>query len=249
MNDYFSKRKSVRDYQDSHIPEKMLDGILERAMRAPTCGNMQLYSVVVTREKDRKAELAKYHFNQPASTGADVILTICADFNRFSRWCELSDAKPGYSNFHLFIMAMTDAVIYAQQIVTIAEMEGFGTCYLGTVNYNAKEISELLGLPELVVPVASISLGFPSDNQEEQCERLPLKAVMHQEKYRNDSDEEILNLFRVKDENPVNMSFVEENGKKTLAQVFTDIRYPLSTNEKVSTDFLNLLEKTGFLKI
>lgn len=72
---------------------------------------------------------------------------------------------------------------------------------------------------------------------------------MHQEKYRNDSDEEILNLFRVKDENPVNMSFVEENGKKTLAQVFTDIRYPLSTNEKVSTDFLNLLEKTGFLKI
>ncbi|MDE6741900.1 MAG: nitroreductase family protein [Muribaculaceae bacterium] len=245
--DYFSKRTSVRNYEKRHIPESLLDSILERAMRAPTCGNMQLYSVIVTREPERLERLAKEHFNQPAATGADVILTICADFNRFTEWCEASGAKPGYDNFHSFMMALTDAIIYTQQVVTIAEMEGLGTCYLGTVNYNAKQISELLELPDLVVPVASISLGYPSDVPT-QCERLPLAAIKHDETYRKDSREEIVELFKAKDEFPDNAKFVEENGKQSLAQVFTDIRYPESVNTAVSESFMAILKEKGFLK-
>ncbi|MDE6650692.1 MAG: nitroreductase family protein [Muribaculaceae bacterium] len=244
--DYFSGRMSVRNYEKKHIPEEVLDDILERAMRAPTCGNMQLYSVVVTRDTTNLQKLAKEHFNQPAAAGADVILTICADFNRFTAWCNASDAKPGYNNFHSFIMALTDAVIYTQQIVTIAETEGLGTCYLGTVNYNAREISELLELPELVVPVASISLGYPAGDNCEQCERLPLSAIRHNEKYRNDTEEEILELFKSKDNFPPNAQFVKENNKNSLAQVFTDIRYPESVNKDVSKKFLSLLKEKGF---
>ncbi len=245
--DYFANRKTVRSYKKQHIPEDLLDSILERAMRAPTCGNMQLYSVIVTRDPERLELLAKEHFNQPASTGADVILTICADFNRFTEWCEASGAKPGYDNFHSFIMALTDAVIYAQQIVTIAEMEGLGSCYLGTVNYNAKQISEMLDLPNLVVPVASLSLGYPADNDEEQCERLPLEAIRHNETYRHDSKEEIMELFKAKDDFAPNKQFVEENGKDSLAQVFTDIRYPQSVNKEVTAAFLSLLKEKHFL--
>ena len=245
--EYFSKRTSVRNYEKRHIPESLLDDILERAMRAPTCGNMQLYSVIVTRNPERLERLAKEHFNQPAATGADVILTICADFNRFTEWCEASGAKPGYDNFHSFMMALTDAIIYTQQIVTIAEMEGLGTCYLGTVNYNAKQISELLELPDLVVPVASISLGYPSAVPI-QCERLPLAAIKHDETYRKDSREEVIKLFKAKDEFPDNAKFVEENGKQSLAQVFTDIRYPESVNTAVSESFMAILKEKGFLK-
>ncbi|MDE6023663.1 MAG: nitroreductase family protein [Muribaculaceae bacterium] len=245
--DYFSNRVTVRNYEKKHIPEELLDNILERAMRAPTCGNMQLYSVVVTRDSENLKRLAKEHFNQPASTGADVILTICADFNRFTEWCEASGAKPGYDNFHSFIMALTDAVIYTQQIVTIAEMEGLGTCYLGTVNYNAKQISELLELPDLVVPVASLSLGFPSDPISEQCERLPLDAIKHDETYRKDSRERTKILFKAKDEFPDNRKFVLGNGKESLAQVFTDIRYPKSVNLDVSESFISLLKDKGFM--
>ncbi|MDE5997279.1 MAG: nitroreductase family protein [Muribaculaceae bacterium] len=245
--DYFTNRKSVRNYRRQHIPEELLDSILEKAMRAPTCGNMQLYSVIVTREPDKLERLAKEHFNQPASTGADIILTICADFNRFTEWCEASGAKPGYNNFHSFIMALTDAVIYTQQIVTIAEMEGLGTCYLGTVNYNAKQISELLELPDLVVPVASISLGYPANTDDEQCERLPLDAIKHNETYRHDSKEEIIRLFKTKDDFTPNKQFVEENNKDSLARVFTDIRYPESVNKTVSESFLTLLKEKGFI--
>ena len=246
--DYFANRKSVRNYKKLHISDELLDSILERAMRAPTCGNMQLYSVIVSRDPERLEILAKEHFNQPASTGADVILTICADFNRFTEWCKASDAKPGYNNFHSFIMALTDAVIYAQQIVTVAETEGLGTCYLGTVNYNAKQISDLLELPDLVVPVASLSLGYPSDQDEEQCERLPLKAIKHDEVYRHDSKEDILELFKAKDDFDSNKRFVEENNKTSLAQVFTDIRYPESVNLEVSNSFFSLLKNKGFVK-
>lgn len=247
IENYFSNRATVRDYSDREVSNEVINGILEKAMRAPTCGNMQLYSVVVTRDNTNKEKLAALHFNQPAATGSNLILTICADFNRFSRWCELSEASPCYSNFHSFIMAATDAIIYAQQIVTIAELESLATCYLGTVNYTAKEISDLFLLPELVVPVASLSIGYPTDAPPVKTERLPLEAIVHLEHYRKDSDKEIKSLFKTKEEWPDNKRFVKENDKKTLAQVFTDIRYPLKTNETVSQTFINLLQEKGFI--
>lgn len=244
--DYFVNRVTVRNFERRHIAMEKLTDIIERAMRAPTCGNMQLYSVIVTKDDEMKSKLSAMHFNQPASTGCDVILTVCADFNRFTRWCELSNADPGYDNFHSFISALTDAVIFAQQIVTIAEMEGLGTCYLGTVNYNAADISALLELPDLVVPVASLAIGYPL-GADPQVERLPVAAVMHLERYRKDSDSDFLTHFKEKEECEANKKFVLENGKQSLASVFTDIRYPKSMNEKVSKEFLQLLESKKFL--
>ncbi len=244
--DYFSNRVTVRNYSGKTVSDELINDILRRAMHAPTCGNMQLYSVIITRDKEMKEKLAKQHFNQPASTGCDIVLTICADFNRFSRWCEISGAKPCYSNFHSFMMAATDAIILAQQITTIAEMEGLGTCYLGTVNYNAKAISDLLELPDLVVPVASLSLGYPS-TKATKPERLPADAFIHHEKYRKDGDEEIARLYKGIDENPENIFFVKENNKESLAQVFTDIRYPESTNLEVSKTYSDLLREKKYL--
>lgn len=245
-NDYFAHRATVRQYSGKRIPDEVINDVLGRAMHAPTCGNMQLYSVIVTRDPGKKRLLEEQHFNQPAATGSDVILTVCADFHRFSQWCEASRAKPCYDNFHSFVMALTDAVILCQQIVTIAEMEGIGTCYLGTVNYNAKAISDLLNLPELVVPVASLSLGYPAGEQKP-TERLPLEAVVFNETYPKRADEEILALYSEEDNNPENRQFVKENNKESLAQVFTDVRYPLSTNLAVSESFLSLLREKGFM--
>ncbi len=242
----FAGRRSVRKYSDREVSRELLDSILEAAMRAPTCGNMQLYSVVVTRSAEGKAALAPTHFNQPMVTGAPVVLTVCADFNRFTRWCELSDADPGYDNFLSFMSAVADATIFAQQIVAIAESEGLGTCYLGTVTYNADKISDVLGLPDLCVPVACITLGWPAEEGVE-TERLPLRAVVHEERYRADSDEEIIELFKAKDDYAPNRRFIEENDKKTLAQVFTDVRYPRAMNEDFSRAFLALLRTKKFM--
>lgn len=246
MDRYFIQRRSVRKFSDRPVTRTMLSEILTAAAKAPTCGNMQLYSVIVTRDEARKAELAKQHFCQPA-TEAPVILTICADFNRFTRWCQLSNADAGFDNLESFMSATADAIILAQQIVTIAEMEGLGTCYLGTVTYNALEIAALLCLPELTVPVACLALGWP-DGEGVETERMPIEAFVHEEEYRADSDEEVLRLFKSKEEYPANKGFVEENGKDNLAQVFAEVRYPRAMNEEFSVKLTDYLRKTGFLK-
>lgn len=246
MMEKFNNRRTIRRYSDREVSDDLLNSILEAAMRAPTCGNMQLYSVIITRSEEGKRALAPAHFGQPMATEAPVVLTVCADFNRFTRWCKLSNADPGYDNFLSFMNATADAMIFAQQIVAIAESEGLGTCYLGTVTYNAGQIAEILELPELCVPVACITLGWP-DEEGVESERLPLKAIVHEEKYRKDSDSEIIELFKSKDEYLPNKKFIEENGKETLAQVFTDVRYPRSMNEEFSVTFIKHLRDKGFL--
>lgn len=217
-------------------------------MRAPTCGNMQLYSVVVSdhRASNRK-EIDAAHFNQPAATGAPVILTVCADFNRFNRWCRLSDADSAYGNFLSYSSAATDAVILAQQITTIAEMRGLGVCWLGTVTYNADKIAKALRLPLLCTPVAALAIGWPAETPD-LCERLPLKAVLHHGTYREDSDAEVLAQFKAKEDFPANASFPAENGKANLAQVFAEVRYPRSVNEPVSADLISHLKHQGFMQ-
>ncbi len=244
-SNYFTKRRSIRRFKSDPVDSQLVDTILLEASKAPTCGNMQLYSVIITRGEEERKALAALHFNQPA-TQAPVLLTICADFNRFTRWCELSNADAGYDNFLSFTSAFADAMILAQQITTIAELRGLGTCYLGTAIYNAPEISRLLKLPELVMPVACLAIGWP-DEEGTETERLPLRAFVHEESYRADSDEEILNLFKEKEEYEANKGYVKENGKENLAQVFAEVRYPRSMNEEFSRKLIEWL-KPSFLK-
>lgn len=243
--DYFKSRATVRSFTDEAPSEQLIEKIVEEASHAPNTGNMQLYSVVETRDLERLALMAPFHFNQPAAVNAPVILTVCADLKRFERWCLLSKAKPGMRNLQMQLAAVTDAVIFAQQIVTIAELNGLGTCYLGTVVYNAPEIAELLNLPDGVIPVAALAIGYP-DKKGECCERLPVEAVLHNELYDEPTDTRLLELYKAKDEYTPNRKFIEENGKETLAQVFTDVRYPAANNEVFSNKLYDFLKAQGF---
>ncbi len=245
--EYFNTRRTVRQYTSQHISDEEINEMLEAAMHAPTCGSMQLYSVVVSRSDEEKAALAPAHFNQPSVTGASAVLTFCADFNRFTRWCELSGAKPGFRNLQSFISAALDAVILAQQFVTIAEMRGYGTCYLGTTAWNAPQIIDALGLPELVVPVITVTLGVPASMPQVQP-RLPYKSLVHYGHYDNYTPERIGQCYDDFEQLPANKAFVDENNCQSLAQVFTDVRYPLEANEQFSKIFVEMLSKSGFFK-
>lgn len=247
LAEFFSHRATVRKYTDETPSRELIDSLLKAAAKAPTTGNMQLYSVVETRDPEMRRRLAELHFNQPAAAGAPLMLTFCADYYRFTRWCEVSDADPGYDNFLSFTSAMMDAVILTQQFVTLAELSGLGTCYLGTCLYNAPEIAALLKLPRLTVPVACISAGYPAERPEE-TERLGTEGLLYRETYPELSDEEITEIYKAKDNFAPNSKFVAENGKKTLAQVFTDVRYPRSMNEATSAKLLEFLRAQGFLK-
>ena len=247
MDNFFSTRHSVRVFDNRPVPGKVIEEILKAAIHAPTTGNMQLYSVIVTDDVDGKSKLAAQHFNQPAAVNASAIITFCADYNRFEKWCLAREAKPGFNNFQSFVAAMLDATIVAQQFSVIAEMVGIGTCILGTTTYNANEIGELLSLPSRVVPVLSLAIGYMRDDEPDSpTERLPVDAVLHYGKYSDYNDNDIDRLYAEKENLPENVEFVKENGKKSLAQVFTDVRYPKSNNEIFSTKFIEYIIKQGY---
>lgn len=238
--------RTIRKYKKSPVGEAMIHKILEAGCRASTTGNMQLYSIVITRDEERKTALAPCHFNQPMVTNAPLVLTFCADFNRFNRWCKLNNAKPGYDNFLSFVTAAIDALLVAQNVTVAAESEGLGVCYLGTTTYLADRIIDILQLPKGVVPVTTLTIGWP-DEHPEQVDRLPLKTVVHEEFYHNYTDDEIITSYLEKENRMDSRKFVAENNKETLAQVFTDIRYKKSDNVIFSNMLLEVLKKQGFM--
>ena len=240
-------RRTIRKYSDQTISTELLNNLFATAARASNTGNMQTYSVVVTRDEVQKKALAPAHFNQPMITQAPVVLTFCADYNRFSKWCECRQAEPGYDNFQSFIAAAIDAVIFAQTFAVAAEREGLGICYLGTTTYNAHQIIDALHLPRLVVPIVTLTLGYPADMPALQ-DRLPLGAFVHEEFYKECSAEDIDMLYAEKESLPEMKAFTEENHKATLAQVFTDVRYTKANNVHFSKVLLDVLKQQSFLE-
>ena len=241
------QRRTIRKYAQKEVSETLLNRLLEEAERTPTMGNLQLYSVVITRDAAMKRKLAPAHFNQPMVEGAPVVLTICADFRRTSLWAENRQAVPGYDNFLSFMNAATDALLYTQTFCNLAEAEGLGTCFLGTTVYMPQMIIDILQLPKLVFPVATITLGWP-DEEPPLSDRLPLAAIVHQESYDDYTPERIDAFYTEKESLPENQHFVEINNKETLAQVFTDIRYTRKDNESMSEGMIEALRQQGFLR-
>lgn len=246
VSDILLTRRTIRKYSSRKVKEDLLNKLLEKACRASTTGNMQVYSIIVTRDEERKKALAPLHFNQPMTTEAPVVLTFCADFNRFSKWCIQRKAEPGYDNFLSFFTAAIDALLVAQTFCIAAEAEGLGICYLGTTTYTANRIIEVLGIPRGVVPVTTITLGWP-EIVPEQVDRLPLEAVIHYETYSDYTPEEINRFYAGKEERQDSLRFIEENGKQTLAQVFTDVRYKKQDNVHFSNVLLQVLKDQGFM--
>ena len=239
-------RRTIRAYSDQIVENSLLNELLTTACRASNTGNMQAYSIIETHDHNQKNALAPLHFNQPQITQASVILTFCADFNRFGKWCSFRKANPGYANLQALTYSSIDTVILAQAFCDAAEAKGLGICYLGTTTYNALQICEVLKLPQLVLPIVTITVGYPMSTAEPLTNRLPLDGIVHHERYRDYTQEDIDRIYAETEALPENKHFLEFNNKETLAQIFTDIRYTKKDNEYFSKTFLNAVRQQGF---
>jgi len=246
MNETIKNHRSIRKYKSTKIDKTILDEILNAATRASTTGNMQVYSIVVTQDEKIKEELLGAHFNQAMVTQAPIVLTFCADFNRFNKWCEINKAEPGYDNFLSFYTASIDALLAAQNAAIEAEEQDLGICYLGTTTYMAKKIIGILDLPKGVVPVTTIVVGY-ADETPDLTPRLPLKSVVHFEKYHDFDDDMIKKIYNERENSDETKQLLKENQKETLAQIFTDNRYKKQDNIFFSNEFLKVIEEQGFM--
>lgn len=238
--------RSIRKYADKEISDALLEEIIAAGVRASNTGNMQLYSIIATRDKDIKEKLAPCHFNQPMVMNAPVVLTFCADVNRFTKWCNQRNAEVGFDNFESFLTSTVDTCLVAQNVCLAAEDKGLGICYLGTTTYNANQISDILNLPKGVVPITTVTLGFPAE-EGVISDRLPINGVLHNETYTDYTPADIDAIYEKMEQDPANEKFVKENNKENLAQVFAEVRYTKSNNEHFSVVMKEYITRQGLL--
>ena len=249
------RHRSIRKYDPTPVQDDHEHAILEAATRASSSGNMQTYSIIVTKDEERKRRLCEFHFGQSMVLQAPMLLTFCVDWHRMNRWCRLRDANPGYDNFLCYLVGFADALIAAQNAALAAESLGYGICYMGTTLCATPELIEFFELPEGVFPATTLVVGVPAENPEVRA-RLPMDGIVHQETYPKLTDERILEIYDRRETEGWNryMSFpdlaerIRGSGVKNLAQVYTVVKYTLEENIGFSKDLLAGLEEKGFMR-
>ena len=253
--DQLGAHRSIRRYRPDPLPEADLARILDAATRASSSGNMQTYSILVTKDAARRDALWKMHFEQDMIREAPVLLTFCADWHRMVEWCRSSDADPHYDNFLSFLVGFADALIAAQNAALAAEALGYGICYMGTTLASAPALIEFFGLPELVFPATTLVVGTPAEDPAPRA-RLPLGGIVHEERYRDFDARRIEETYRLREIEgwkryqgfPDLARRMVESGVKNLAQVYTRLKYTREDNERLSADLIAALVRQRFLE-
>ncbi len=245
--------RSIRRYRPDPVPDDVLRRVLEAGVRASSSGNMQAYSIVVTRDRALRERLHAPHMNQDMVLEAPVLVTFCSDFHRMRRWLALSDAADGFDDVFAFLVGAIDAVLVSQNVALAAEAEGLGICYLGSTLANCHEIGRILELPPHVVPVAGLVMGTPAEDPPRR-DRLPLDGLVHWETYRDPSDAEVRATYRERETagwarymaNPELRARIEASGVRNLAQVYSELKYTRADHAAFAANVVGYLRAQGF---
>jgi len=219
-------RTSLRTYADRPVSQEHLDIILDCAMRAPTAGNMMLYSVIIIEDKKKKEILSRTCDNQPFIAKAPLVLIFAADYQKWydyyqagnvEDYCRQENIPFTYPSEANLMLAACDALIAAQNAVIAGESLGIGSCYIGDIMERYEEHKKLLNLPDYVFPVAMLCMGYYPDNYTKRLRpRFKRDYVVFKDSYRRLNEEEIKDMFRSLEE-----SFRAENpyNAKNYAQL------------------------------
>ena len=166
-------RCSTRAYDPTPPTDEEKRVVLHAAMRAPTAGNLMLYSILEIEDQALKDRLAVTCDHQPFIARAPWVLLFVADFQK---WMDLfaacgCDELPGVPHgvtpgLGDLLMACNDALIAAQNAVVAAESLGIGSCYIGDIMELGETHAELLQLPRYTFPAAMLCLGRPKGRRD-----------------------------------------------------------------------------------
>jgi len=228
-----AKRCSTRSFADIPLTDAEKAAVLEATFRAPTGGNMMLYSIVDVTDQALKDRLAVTCDDQPFIAKAPWVLVFLADFQK---WTDLFDAcdvdeLPGVERrrdvgFGDLLLACSDALIAAQNAVVAAESLGIGSCYIGDILENGEEVAELLALPPHTLPIAMLVFGRPL--AERPCAPRYTNHMVHTDRYRRLDADELAEVARELEE------MHAPHGLKPAVS-----NYPQSIYErKIASDFM-----------
>lgn len=204
--DVLMKRRSVRAYEEREIPAEVRAEILKATLRAPTAGNLMLYSILDITNQSIKDKLAVTCDNQPFIARAPMVWVFLADYQRWYDYflasgvpelCQqknLTMVKPEEGDLFL---ACCDALIAAQNAVIAAESFGIGSCYIGDIMEKYEFHKEMLDLPQYVFPICMLVFGYPTQQQKEQpyTPRFDEKFIVFENQYHRLSQDEFSEMF------------------------------------------------------
>jgi nitroreductase len=228
MNDTLKviyERSSLRKFGNEPVKEAHKQVIINSALRAPTAGNLMLYSILKVENKETLEILSKTCDNQPFIKTADFALIFLVDYqrlydyfayNNYFSYCKEQGIIPEFPDLSDLMLGSEDAMCAAQNSVIAAESVGVGSCYIGDIIENYEVHKKLFNLQPLTFPLGMLVFGYyPSDYKPKITNHYASKYVVYEEKYRSLSKEELKNCY-INREN----SFVPNNkfGAKNAAQ-------------------------------
>ena len=258
MSALLAAHRSIRSYDAARdVPEALLDEALAQAFQgSSSSGNLNMSSVIVTRELARRQRLYELHGEQPMVLQAPVVLSFCADTHRTRAWLAQRGARPGFAELVSWHVAAFDAVIFAQSAALALESRGLGICYMGTTLFAMRALAEFLNCPPQVLPVTSLVVGWPTEAPA-QRDRLPASAWLHREAYTAPTAASIDADYASRDEkgwaryrngSPEVVQRMAEEGITSLAQFYTSkLKYDPDVLGGFAADLHRLLVENGYL--
>jgi nitroreductase len=164
------KRRSVRNYLDRPVDDKLLEKVLEAGRLAPSACNNQPWVFIVIKDKASRQKLENV-YKREWFLRAPVIIAVCSD--RSVSW-KSADGRDS---------AAVDAAIALDHMTLAAAEADLGTCWVCA--FNAEQARKALMLPEKIDPVAFTPLGFPGPEEPKQKTRKRLNDIMFRERYGN----------------------------------------------------------------
>jgi nitroreductase len=157
-------RKSVRTYQDRPVEPDRLRRVLEAARLAPSARNDQEWRFVVVTDREKRKRLASEASTQHFMAEAPVIIAACAETDDRTMRC-------GQKAYPI------DVAIAIDHLTLAAVAEGLGTCWIGS--FDPTEVRRILGIPESIVVVELLLLGYPRDLRPVDKSRLTYDTIVH----------------------------------------------------------------------
>jgi len=200
-------RRTIRAYDPKPLPQENIDTIIHGAMRAPTAGNLMMYSIIHVKDQELKNKLVKTCDNQPHIAKAPLVLLFLADMQRWWDFFEVSKVEekckeigkefqtPQESDL---LLACCDALIAAQNSVVTAEALDIGSCYIGDIMENYEIHREMFDLPKWVFPIALVCYGVPKGDKNKipLTPRFTRKYIQFTNRYSRLSKKDFEDMFK-----------------------------------------------------
>ena len=199
-------RRSVRTYAERPIADNEKQILFDCAMRAATAGNMMLYSMIEVSDQGLKDRLAVSCDDQPFIAKAPFVVLFLADYQRMfdyykacgaEAWSESEGREFRSPQEGDFLLAVNDALIAAQSMVTAAESLGIGSCYIGDIMEQYETHREMFSLPDFTFPITLVCFGYPLNPEavRSMIPRFEEQFVRFENSYKRFEDNELVHLM------------------------------------------------------